>query len=110
MSTPQVAAAPRRGRPQGWRHRAGVAARVLAAAVGGYYLAHGMTAFLTLVLPFDRVDRVIAASLLSFAVWCAAAVHAFATRSAWRAWWRPVLAATVLLGVAMLFPELARRP
>ncbi|MCF7220694.1 hypothetical protein [Marilutibacter chinensis] len=110
MSTTRTATMSRRASRQGWRYRGAVAARVLAAVVGGYYLAHGATAFLTLVLPLARVDRVIAASLLSFAVWCAAAIHAFAARSAWRAWWVPGLFASVLLGATMLFPELARRP
>lgn len=109
-ATTSAAAVARRARPGGWRYRGAVIARVLAAMAGGYYLAHATTAFLTLVLPFARVDRVIAASLLSFAVWCAAAIHAFAARSAWRAWWLPTLAATVLLGVSMLFHDAARRP
>ena len=94
----------------GWRDRVGVASRVGAAVVAGYFLAHGMTAFLTLVLPLGKIDRVIFASLLSFAVWCAAVVYAFAARSAWRAWWWPSLAGVLLLGAAMLFPEMAARP
>ena len=97
-------------RKPGWRERAGVASRVGAAAVAGYFLAHGMTAFLTLVLPLGRVDRVVFASLLSFAVWCAAVVYVFAAPSAWRAWWVPSLAGVLLLGSVLLFPELAARP
>ncbi|HEY0662197.1 MAG TPA: hypothetical protein VGD21_12860 [Lysobacter sp.] len=97
-------------RKPGWRERTGVASRVGAAAVAGYFLAHGTTAFLTLVLPLGRVDRVVFASLLSFAVWCAAVVYAFAARSAWRAWWVPSVAGVLLLGSALLFPGLAARP
>jgi hypothetical protein len=103
-------ASPRPARVPSWRYRLDVAARVGAALVAGYFLAHATTAFLTLVLPFARVDRVIAASLLSFAVWCAAAVYVFAARSAWRAWWAPMLAGMLLLGVTLVFPELAARP
>lgn len=97
-------------RPSRWRHRAGVASRVAAALFGGYFLAHGATAFLTLVLPFGRADRVITASLLSFAVWCAATVYVFAARSAWRAWWMLLLAGALLLALPMLFPDWASRP
>jgi len=97
-------------RKPGWRDRAGVASRVGASAVAGYFVAHGATAFLTLVLPLGRVDRVVFASLLSFAVWCAAVVYVFAAPSAWRAWWVPSLAGALLLGSAMLFPGLAARP
>lgn len=95
---------------KGWRHRAQVASRVCAALFGGYFLAHGATAFLTLVLPMGKVDRVVFASLLSFVVWCAATVYVFAARSAWRAWAWPVLAGALLLGVALAFPEQAARP
>ena len=94
----------------GWRHRLAVASRVCAALFGGYFFAYATTAFLTLVLPFARAERVIAASLLSFAVWCAAAVYVFSVRSGWRAWWVPMLAGAALLGVQMLFSEMAARP
>lgn len=100
---------PRRGgdgRPQ----RLAVVSRVGAALFGGYFFAHATTAFLTLALPFARVDRVIAASLLGFAVWTAAAVYVFAARSAWRAWALPVLGGGALLAVPMLLPDLAGRP
>ena len=104
------AARPVAARRGGWRNRLAVASRVCAALFAGYFLAHATTAFLTLVLPFARVDRVIAASLLSFAVWCAAAVYVFAVRNGWCAWWAPVLLGTVLLGIQMQFAELAARP
>ena len=92
------------------RDRARVASRACAALFAGYFLAHGATAFLTLVLPFGRVDRVITASLLSFAVWTAAAVYVFAVKSTWRAWWAPLLLGAALLGIAMAFPQGAARP
>lgn len=101
---------PRSRRRVGWRDQVGVASRIGAAIVAGYFLAHGMTAFLTLALPLGKVDRVVFASLLSFAVWCAAVVYVFAASSAWRAWWVTSLAGAVCLGIAMLFPEMAARP
>src|SRR5688500_19074325 len=91
-------------RDSGGRYRIAVASRVCAALFGGYFFAHATTAFLTLVLPFARAERVIAASLLSFAVWCAAAVYVFSVRSGWRAWWAPVLAGAALLCIQMQFP------
>lgn len=106
-----LAEKPRRTRAAtGWRRRVHVASRVGAALFGGYFLAHGATAFLTLVLPMGKVDRVVFASLFSFVVWCAAAVYVFAARSAWRAWLWPVLAGALLLGVALMFPDQAARP
>lgn len=109
-ATVETPARARRARKAAWRQRIVVATRVLAASAGGYWFAHGCTAFLTLVLPFGKVDRVIAASLLSFAVWCAMAVYVFAVRSTWRAVLVPALGGALLLGVALLFPDLAARP
>ncbi|MEH6415479.1 DUF3649 domain-containing protein [Pseudomonas sp. CGJS7] len=83
-----------------WRYRGAVAVRAFAALVLGYLLAYASTAVLSMVLPFERVDRVVAASLLSFFIWCAAAMYAFAARSAWRACWAPALATALLLAAA----------
>lgn len=94
----------------GWQDRTGVLARIAAALFAGYFLAHGATAFLTLVLPLGRADRVVFASLLSFAAWTAAVIYIFAARSAWRAWWVPTLAASALLAIPLLLPDLAARP
>jgi hypothetical protein len=107
---PEVNARAVRRRGLDWLERARVASRVGAAVIAGYFLAHGATAFLALALPLARIDRVFVASLLSFAVWCAAAVYIFAAPSAWRAWWVPSLAGALLLGVTFVFPELAARP
>jgi len=109
-ATVATAAHARGARRAGWKHRLAVASRVLAASIGGYWFAHGATAFLTLALPLGKVDRVIAASLLSFLVWCAMAVYVFATRSAWRAWLVPAIGGGLLLGMALLFPGIAARP
>lgn len=93
-----------------WRYRGAVALRTLAATVIGYLVAYGFTAFATVVLPFGRNDRVIGASLLCFFVWCAAAMYAFAARSAWRACWVLALWAAAMYAVAWMFPEAAARP
>lgn len=90
--------------------RLGVASRVTAALVGGYALAYGFTAFLTLALPLGRVDRVAFATLFAFAAWCAAAIYVFAARSAWRAWAVPLGLGLALWAFTLLFPEAAARP
>jgi len=104
-----TATATRTAPPPPWRHRLAVTSRVLAATIAGYFCAHGLTAFLTLVLPFARADRVIAASMFSFVAWCAIAIYVFAARSAWRAWLWPVLVGAALLGVTLAFPQFAAR-
>ncbi|WP_454831587.1 DUF3649 domain-containing protein [Pseudoxanthomonas wuyuanensis] len=90
-------------------YRWGVASRAFSALLGGYFVAWGSTAFLILVLPMSRVDRVVTASLLCFAVWCAAAIYAFVARSAWRAWWVLLAVGGALNAVAYLFAGHAAR-
>ncbi len=85
-------------------------ARTLAALVAGYWVAWGSTAFLTLVLPMTRANRVTTVSLLCFAVWTAAAVYAFAARGTWRAWWMLLSIGAALYAPALIFAEEAMRP
>ncbi len=84
--------------------------RVLAALLAGYWVAWGSTAFLTLVLPMSRANRVTTASLLCFAVWTAAAMYAFAARSSWRAWWVLLLAGDIPYAIALIGGDWAMRP
>ncbi|QMV75083.1 iron transporter [Comamonas piscis] len=81
----------------GWRYRLAVASRVLAALLGGYAVAALISAALTVLLlqtgMATRPQAVVWTSLLSFALYAAAAIWVFATRSATRAW-------TVLCAVA----------
>ena len=60
--------------------------RITAAILGGYAFTYAFTAALARVLPLDKVDALISASLLSFAVYTGAILWAFACRSATRAW------------------------
>lgn len=87
-----------------------VVSRTAAATVGGYLLAYGSAAFLTLVLPLGRVDRVAFATLLCFLAWAAGAVYVFAARTAWRAWAASAGLGGLLWGITLLFPEAAARP
>ncbi|TBU71723.1 DUF3649 domain-containing protein [Phytopseudomonas daroniae] len=66
-----------------WR---GVVSRVLAAILGGYAVAYAFTAALARLLPLAKVDALIVASLLSFAIYTLAILWAFCAASAWRAW------------------------
>jgi hypothetical protein len=91
-------------------HALDVAARAAAAVVGGYFVAHAFAAFMTMVLPFARPDRVVAGTVLAFVVWCIAALYAFAVRSVWRACAVPATLGAAMLGVTVVFPELGTRP
>lgn len=68
------------------RYRLGVAARGVAAIAGGYLLAALATMLLSVCLPMARVEAVMTATLLSFAIYTCAVMWVFATASALRAW------------------------
>ncbi|MEJ5150707.1 DUF3649 domain-containing protein [Comamonas sp. MYb396] len=85
MRTDQAARAAQPRRPAtGWT----VASRLLAGSLGGYALAQllpvALVASLAPALP--RADAVLVAMQLSFVVYAAALMAAFAARSAGRAW------------------------
>lgn len=61
-------------------------ARVLAAIFGGYALAHLVSLALVGLLPISRVDAVLIATQLSFAIYTAAIIWSFAARTAGQAW------------------------
>lgn len=63
-----------------------IAVRAVAAVLGGYGVAFAATAMLALVLPLPPADAVTVATLLSFVIYIAAALWAFAARTAVRAW------------------------
>lgn len=84
--------------------------RVLGAACGGYFVAYACTALLTVVLPMSRINRVVTASLLSFAVWTVAALWVFAARSAWRGCWPLLAAGGAMLGLALALRGYGMRP
>lgn len=92
------------------RYRAGIAVRTAAALLAGYALASASTALLSAILPFDRVERVFTATLLSFAIWTAAALYAFAAKSAWRAVWVTTGLAIIMVLPVLAFPDLSVRP
>lgn len=91
--------------PSPARPRLALGSRVLAAVVGGYALASVFSIWLSYLLPAELPEAVLAATLLSFAVYTAAIVWVFAAASAARAWLGLLLpgAAMGLLAVALHF-------
>lgn len=69
------------------RHRLVIASRAILAIFGGYAFAALATASLALALPLPRPQAVLTATLLSFVLYCAVVIWAFAATSAGRAWW-----------------------
>ncbi|TBU99821.1 DUF3649 domain-containing protein [Stutzerimonas kirkiae] len=87
------------------RYRWRVASRVLAAVLGGYALTSVVTVLLALIWPTQQAHAVLAATLLSFAVYACVVIWVFSTRSATRAWLGMVLPTVVLALVCwMLLP------
>jgi hypothetical protein len=83
------------------QYRLGVASRAIAAILGGYVVTALSTALLAVILPMVRIDAVLTATLLSFAVYTCAVLWVFAAGSAFRAWIGIVLPAA-LLGLGLL--------
>lgn len=69
-----------------WRYRLQVAARVVAAAVGGYALASALTVLLALIWPLPRAQAVLASTMLGFVWYTIAVIWVFTARSVTRAW------------------------
>lgn len=83
------------------QHRLVVTARIILAAVGGYLFAALCTAGFAVALPLPRPQAVLAATQLSFAVYCIWIIWAFSTRNVLRAWW--VATGLNTLAVTLLF-------
>lgn len=67
-------------------YRWAVLSRVLAAALGGYFLTSAAISFLALTLPMPRDQAVGLATMLGFIVYAVLILWVFATRSLWRVW------------------------
>lgn len=78
-----------------------VLSRIVAAIVGGFAFTSAVIVALPL-LPGSKVQWVVGASLLGFALWTAAVVWVFAARSAARAWSGLALASAVALVPVLL--------
>ena len=91
------------------RYRLAIASRAVAAVGGGYALAAGFTAALSLLLAqcMTRVEAVLTATMLSWVVYAIAAGWAFYARTAWGAWGGTLLPAMVL-GASATAPQWMR--
>ncbi|MBD8494382.1 iron transporter [Pseudomonas syringae] len=81
--------------------------RVLAAVVGGYGFTYAFTAALARVLPLDKADAMVSATLLSFAVYTLVMLWVFTCHNHWRAW--AGLATAVPLAGIGFWPQLLER-
>lgn len=79
----------------------GVLSRLLAASLGGYGVTCAATACLAVLLPWRPAESVLVASMLSFAVYVAAIIWAFAASTPMRAWLWLVGATAVCLAIAL---------
>jgi hypothetical protein len=97
---------PTRPPPRSRRRAAGrggeIAARAAAAIGLGYVLAALAVAVAARLLPLDREEATMAATLPAFALYAAVAVWAFAERRTWRVWALGAGAATLLAGLLWL--------
>jgi hypothetical protein len=90
-------------RTPGWA----VAARALAAILGGYAFASVAVVFLSYALPLPRAEAVMTATLLGFAIHVGAALWAFAARTALVAWLGLLSLGGVLGLISLLLARLA---
>lgn len=63
-----------------------IISRIAAALLGGYLFTYAFTAALARLLPMDKVDAMVTASLLSFLIYTLAITWVFACRNTRRAW------------------------
>ena len=79
-----------------------IAARAAAAVFGGYALATVTAIGLAGILPMSQGDAVMTGLLSSFLFYCLAAIWAFSTRSALKAWIGILAWTAVLGGIALV--------
>jgi hypothetical protein len=82
--------------PPSLNYRASVAARLLAATVGGYVLTSSAITALALLLPLAPAEAALTATMLSFAIYASVVLVVFAIRSVWR------MAACVVAAIVIL--------
>lgn len=96
MSIKKSSSSVRKLSPAG--HRWNVASRTVLAVAGGYAIAAMATASLSLALPLPRAQAVMAATLFSFALYCALIIWAYSAGTARRAWFVSALLAALPAG------------
>ncbi len=89
-------------RGEAWRRRGDMVLRVIAAVPLGYAVGSLWAMALARLLPGDRAEATVAATLIAFALCAFAAMWAFAARSGWRALWTLVLLGAVAGAITWL--------
>ncbi|MGP0591214.1 iron transporter [Nitrospira sp. T9] len=79
-----------------------VSSRVGAAACGGYALTYACTAWLSVILPLAKSEAVLTASMMSFVIYTAAILWAFAAITPMRAWLVLLISTGLLGGMTLL--------
>ncbi len=89
-----------------WRYRIAITSRAVAAIGGGYALAAGFAAALSLALAqfTPRVEAVLTATMLSWLVYAAGAGWAFYARTTWGAW-AGTAGPALVLGACAMAPQ-----
>ena len=78
-----------------WARRGDIGLRIVAAVPLGYATASLWAMALARILPGDRIEATVAATLVALALCAVAAMWAFAARSGWRALWTLAAAAGI---------------
>ena len=78
-----------------WARRGDIGLRVVAAVPLGYATASLWAMAIARLLPGDRAEASVTASLIALMLCAIAAMYAFAARSGWRALWTLVVAGAI---------------
>lgn len=92
-----------------WKRRGDMVLRVLAAIPLGYGAGSLWAMALGRILPGDRAQAAVAATLIAFVICAVAAIWAFAARSGWRAVWSLLLLGGVAAAIAWVSIEMGGR-
>lgn len=90
------------GTSAAWRRRGDVLLRIIAAIPLGYAVASVWSMALARMLPGDRSEATIIATLIAFVLCAAFAMWAFAARSGWRAIWTLAAGGAVAAAITWL--------
>lgn len=96
-------------RGQAWARRGDMVLRIVAAVPLGYAVGSLWAMALARLLPGDRAEATVTATLVSFALCAFAAMWAFAARSGWRAFWTLLLLGAVAGGITWVSISLSGR-
>jgi ABC-type sugar transport system permease subunit len=85
-----------------WRRRTDMTLRVIAAVPLGYAVGSLWAMALARLLPGDRIEATVTATLVSFAICAVAAMWSFFARSGWRAVWTLTLLGAIPAAITWL--------